>query len=77
MGTITVNVDDATEESFRSRVYQIYGKRKGSLGQAITEAMYEWSRKKEYFDQCMELLMKGVNMGKLKYKSREELHDRR
>ncbi len=76
MGTITANINDDIEEIFRKRVYQIYGKRKGNLGKALNEAMIEWVRKKEYFDRCMELLEKGIDMGKLKYKNREELHDR-
>ena len=76
MATITVNVTDAVAKGFRTRVYQLYGPKKGTLGKALTEAMTEWSQKKEYFDKCMNLLNQGVDMGKLKYKTREELHDR-
>ena len=76
MGTITANINDNVEEIFRKRVYQIYGKGKGTLGKALAEAMLEWSRKKEYFDICMKYLNEGTNMGKLKYKKREELYDR-
>ena len=43
MGTITVNVDDDTEKRFRLAVRRRYGQRKGTLGQAIKEAMYAWS----------------------------------
>mgnify|MGYP001584669247 FL=1 len=76
MGTITVNINDNVENNFRKRVYMTYGKRKGVLGKALTEAMDEWERKKEYFDTCMRLLEEGVDLGKLKYKTRDELHDR-
>ncbi|MFH1072910.1 MAG: hypothetical protein V1743_05785 [Nanoarchaeota archaeon] len=76
MGTITINVNDETEELFRKRVSQLYGKRKGSLGKALTEAIREWSKRKEYFDRCLELLTAGADLGKIKFKSRDELHDR-
>lgn len=76
MGTITINVNNIIEQYFRKRVYQLYGKKKGMLGKALTEAMQEWSRKKDSFDKCMYLLEKGADMGKLKYKEREELYDR-
>ena len=76
MGTITVNINDEVEELFRKRVSQAYGTGKGTLGKALTEAMLEWTRKKQYFDTCMNLLNQGKNMGKLNYKKREELHDR-
>lgn len=32
------------------------------------------SRKKDFFNRCMRLLEKGRDMGKLKYKEREELY---
>lgn len=76
MGTITVNINDEVETSFRKKVYRLYGKRKGVLGKALTEAMSEWEMKKEHFNTCMKLLEGGVDLGKLKYKTRDELHDR-
>jgi len=76
MGTITVNVSDDVEHDFREKVIQLYGKKKGTLGNALEEAMKEWSKKNKYFETCMELLDKGIDMGKLKYSKREELYDR-
>ena len=76
MGTITINIKDNVEEIFRKRVYQLYGKKKGTLGRALNEAILDWSKKKLYFDRCMNLLETGIDMGKLKYKKREELHGR-
>ena len=76
MATITINIDNHTESIFRKKVYNLYGKKKGTLGKAINEAMLEWSKKRNYFDTCMKLLHEGKDMGKLKYKSRDELHDR-
>ena len=76
MATITINIQESLEKSFRNRVYQVYGKKKGTLGKALSEAMQEWVRKKDNFDKCMALLDKGVNMGKLKYSTRDEIYDR-
>jgi hypothetical protein len=74
MGTITVNVDDDTERLFRKRVSALYGKRKGALGTAFSEAMSDWSDRKKYIERCMKLLHDGVDMGGLAYEKREELH---
>lgn len=76
MATITINVNSEVENIFREKVYQIYGKRKGVLGQALSEAMLDWSQKKEHLDFCMKLLNEGIDMGKIQYKKRDELHDR-
>ena len=76
MGTITININDETEKKFREKARQLYGLRKGALGQAVMEALQEWSRKKTHIDRCMTLLEKGIDMGKIQYKNREELHDR-
>jgi len=78
MGTITVNVDDKTEKEFRQTAGSIYGKRKGYLGEAITDAMELWIRKESENNttKALEMLRKGLNLGKLNYKERSELHDR-
>ncbi len=74
MVAITANIDDNTEDIFRKKVYKIYGKKKGTLGKALTEAMLEWGRKRNYFDVCIKLLHECKDMGKLKYKTRDRLH---
>ncbi len=76
MGTITVNVNSETEKNFRTKVQQFYGRKKGTLGKALSEAMQEWVSRKTSLERCMELLKKGSPMGKITYKKREELHDR-
>jgi len=79
MKTITVNVDEEVEEKFRKLASATYGRRKGFLGKALTEAMREWEKKKIETDnvaRAMQLLEKGINMGGIKYKSRDELHER-
>ncbi|MFH1916388.1 MAG: hypothetical protein ABIJ21_03930 [Nanoarchaeota archaeon] len=76
MGTITISLDDETEAIFRKKTYQLYGRQKGVLAKALTEALTEWSQKKEYIDSCMALLEKGIDMGKITYEKRDELHER-
>jgi len=78
MGTITINVNDKTEIKFRKATELHFGKTKGSLGKAVTEAIEEWADKKNSGTEAkmLELLEKGFKMGKIKYNSREELHER-
>ncbi len=78
MATITVNVKDSVEKKFRKTASAKYGKRKGYLGEAVTEAMEKWSEaeSKKSVSKALEMLEKGFDMGKIKYKSRDELHDR-
>lgn len=77
MGTITVNVDDEVEERFRKTASTKYGKRKGYLGEALTEAMKTWLKAESgSVKKAVELLEKGHNSGGLLYKSRDELHER-
>lgn len=77
MGTITINVDDSIEKKFRKAASTKYGKRKGYLGEAVTEAMQTWLKAESgNVKKAMELLEKGHNSGGLLYKSRGELHER-
>ncbi len=77
--TITVSVKRDVEERFRKLAGATYGKHKGYLGKAMTEAMKEWERKKLSTDvnvRALEMLRKGFKMGKMTWKSRDELHER-
>ena len=77
--TITVNVREDVEKKFRKIASATYGKRKGYLGKAITEAMLEWERRKSETDvnvRALEMLRKGFKMGKITWKNRDELHER-
>ncbi|MBI3412655.1 MAG: hypothetical protein HY051_01065 [Candidatus Aenigmarchaeota archaeon] len=77
--TITISVEKDTEERFRRLAGSTYGKRKGYLGKAVTEAMKEWEKSRTETDtvvKSVKLLETGISMGKLKFRSREELHDR-
>ncbi|MEK6888467.1 MAG: hypothetical protein AABX14_05985 [Candidatus Aenigmatarchaeota archaeon] len=77
MATLTVNVSDDIEKKFRKMAGSKYGKRKGYLGEAVTEAMKTWMKSdSSSVKKALELLEKGHNSGGLLYKSRDELHER-
>ena len=79
MGTITINIDNDVEKQFRALAQKIYSKKKGYLGNAVTSAMQKWIdevTQKQISEREIALLEKGFNMGELKFKSREELHER-
>ncbi len=79
MGTITINIDNDVEKQFRALAQKIYSKKKGYLGNAVTSAMQKWideATQKQISEREIKLLEKGFDMGELKFKSREELHER-
>jgi len=77
--TITISVQEDVEERFRRLAGSMYGKHKGYLGKAVTEAMSTWVERKGGSDvvaKSLKLLETGIKMGKFKFKSRDELHER-
>ncbi len=79
MGTITINIDDEIERQFRKMVSKIYHDKKGNLGNAVTEALRNWIdevTQKQISERELKILDKGFNMGKLKFKRRDELYER-
>ncbi len=79
MGTITINIDDEIEKQFRALVRKTYHDKKGNLGNAVTEALRRWideMTQKQISERQLKILDKGFDMGKLKFKSREELYER-
>jgi len=77
MGTITISVNDDVERKFRKAAGNKYGRRKGYLGNAVTEAMKIWIKAEDRnVKNAVELLEKGHNSGGLLYKTRDELHER-
>lgn len=75
--TITINVEEEVDAAFRKFAGAKYGKRKGYLGKALTQAMREWVKKqdKEVETLSIELLKTGIKMAKWKF-NRGELHER-
>ena len=77
--TITVNIDEEVNRKLREVAAAEYGKRKGYLGKAISEAAKMWIREKEVEairKRELEVLKRGFRMGKLLYKKREELYEK-
>lgn len=77
--TITVNVDEKTMARFRKFVRAKYGKRKGSLGKAASDAfntLIAESESERANEHALELLKKGFNLGGFKIRDRGELHER-
>jgi hypothetical protein len=80
MGTITISIDDATEKKFREVARRRIGDRKGSLGKATTEALELWIRtqtQEEIAQEALHLLRQGYDLGKRKYRIRDDLYERR
>ncbi len=79
MATITLSIDDATEKAFRDVVGRLLGRRKGSLGEAATEAMNLWVREKTQeaiARDALALIGEPHRLGPRAYRSRSDLHDR-
>ncbi len=77
--TITFSVNSDVEQRFRRIAKATHSNKKGYLGKALTEAMEKWTQEKEQQDSVaasLLLLERGVDLGGLRYKHREELHDR-
>ena len=79
MGTITVNVKDEAEKEFRKTVKENFGKGKGKLGKALTEAIEMWTMQyshEEIGKRQIALMKKGFDLGGFVVSSRDELHER-
>ena len=79
METITLNTEKRTKELFWNTVKSEYGVKKGWLGKAANEALLRWveeRRQRVIAEEIVGMMKKGFAMGKLKYKSRDELYER-
>jgi uncharacterized protein YigA (DUF484 family) len=79
MGTITICIDDDTEQRFREVAKNVLGGKKGYLGRATTEAIALWIRDKEQetiAQQALLLLEKERHLGTYGFRSRGDIHDR-
>ena len=75
MGTMTITVQDDVEEQFRQTAIQLYGQRKGALGEAVTDAMNDWVNKENATKTLVKLMEKGFHIGKWS-KNRSAWHER-
>lgn len=75
--TITVNVEEEVANEFREEASRRYGKKKGYLGKAVTEALSEWNKKRnvDLENEVRQMLKVGIKGKKWKF-NREELYDR-
>lgn len=78
MGVITISINDESEAMLRRIAKAKFSKKKGYLSMAITEAIKEWSSKKEEkeTEKALDLLYKGKDMGGIISKKREDTHKR-
>ncbi len=77
--TLTISVDEESERKFRKLALSKYGKRKGTLGKALTAAMDKWIEQVEGADltaETIDLMKKGVAKKKWKF-NREEIYEER
>ncbi|MCL4381340.1 MAG: hypothetical protein M1331_00975 [Candidatus Marsarchaeota archaeon] len=76
--TITINVDEKVASGLRKRAAMIYGKKKGSIGKAVTIAVQKWLERteKDVNVEAISLLEKGFKLGGIKDKERDAWHER-
>lgn len=78
MGTLTISVNDQTEEYFRKIVHERLGDTKGTLGKAANEAFQRWAEEndqKRIAQRAIDRMTRGYNLGKKLYKTRDDLHE--
>ena len=78
MATLTVNVDDAVAKKFRETAAAAFGKSKGHLGKAVSEAFSVWlrfKREKAASVRMLEILEEGLDLHGVTF-TREQLHRR-
>ncbi|MHB8566419.1 MAG: hypothetical protein ACYC7D_08710 [Nitrososphaerales archaeon] len=76
---ITVSVNADVEQKFRKIAKAVHGKKRGYLGKALTEAMEKWTKEKQETGTVAEtlgMLESGLDLGGIKYRHRNELHER-
>jgi hypothetical protein len=79
MATITINVSDELSRALRAAAALEFGKGKGHLQKAFSEAISQWlSRKggKASVREAIALMQEGRDCGGFTYSKRGELHER-
>ena len=77
MATITVNLDDDVAGKFRKAAAIHFGRGKGHLKQALTEALDSWlvRKKQDPVEWTLQFMREGRNCGGMTIKSRDEIYD--
>ncbi|HLC45378.1 MAG TPA: hypothetical protein VJI67_00735 [archaeon] len=76
MGVMTISMDNALEKQLRKKAFQLYGHRKGALGQALKVAVTAWvesEKERAAREKLLSLLEKGFDL-RFKGISREEIY---
>ncbi len=76
--TITISLDEKVAREFRKNAKQKFGKRKGYLKSAITDAIKIWTqvREDDIDAHALRTLEKGFKMDGMKTKNRADWHER-
>ncbi len=80
MGIMTISASNNAEEAIRTYAQRKYGSRKGALKKAVDEAFLKVAEEDEQEQlrrRAIERLEKGFHLGRITYKSRDELYDER
>lgn len=77
MGTITISLNEQTEQQLRAIAKLKYSLKKGALAAVITEALKQWQKQlnQESINKSINFLEEGLKLGKIKTK-RDDWHDR-
>ncbi len=76
METITINVSEEIAEEFRKKAEEKFGKKKGYLSKAVSEAFMEWLNKQDdLIENALAIIEKGIKAPQLRYSKRSELYE--
>ncbi|MCL4325259.1 MAG: hypothetical protein M1481_00250 [Candidatus Thermoplasmatota archaeon] len=75
--TITISIDEEINQEFRATAEKLYGRKKGYIRKALTEAIKQWLQEKntEVVVSSIGILKEGIKMKSWKF-SRDDLHER-
>ncbi len=79
MGVLTISMKDEDEEKLRKLAERKYGKMKGAIARTIVEAVenrLSQDEEEKLRKHALEILEKGIHMGKKLWKTRDDLYDR-
>lgn len=76
METITININETLAVKFRKKAEMKYGRKKGYLAKAVSDAFEEWLIKEDNaIERAFAIMDKGIKLPDWKYKRRSELYE--